>query len=184
MCIRDSYTYVDILTPTGKIERLAELGRLDPAVKRGAILAPGQVVSYGIGPTGVTHLEYRNPGTSGFSGTTNPLEYLRSIGSIFGGNTFQYKGGTGGTVPSSQIAQVPRQPTQSLNQRARQIMQQASYEGQQQIVPVPIPLGGGSAPPMIGGGGGGGIIPVGLSKREALNSYYQAQLMGFLYKQG
>ena len=178
------YTYVDILTPTGKIERLAELGRLDPAVKKGATLAPGQVVSHGVGPTGVTHLEYRTPGTSGFTGTTNPLEYLRSIGSIFGGDRFQYKGGPGGTVPSPQIAQVPRQPTQSLSQEARQLTQQASYEGQQQIIPIPIPLGGGSTPPIIGGGGGGGMIPVGLSKREALNSYYQAQLIGFLYKQG
>jgi muramidase (phage lysozyme) len=177
------YTYIDILTPTGKIERLAELGRLDPAVKRGAILAPGQVVSHGVGPTGVTHLEYRNPGTSGFSGTVNPLEYLRSIGSIFGGNTFQYKGGPGGAIPSNQIAQVPTQPTQSLNQKAKQIMQQASYEGQQQVVPIPIPMGGGAIPPMVSGGGGGGVIPVGLSKREALNSYYQSQLIGFLYKQ-
>jgi muramidase (phage lysozyme) len=178
------YTYIDILTPTGKIERLAELGRLDSAVKKGAVLAPGQVVSHGVGPTGVTHLEYRNPGTSGFSGTTNPLEYLRSVGAIFGGDRFQYKGGPDGAVPSSQIAQVPRQPTQSLTQEARQLTQQASYEGQQQIVPIPIPMGGGSTPPIIGGGGGGGIIPVGLSKREALNSYYQAQLIGFLYKQG
>jgi len=178
------YTYVDILTPTGKIERLAELGRLDPAVKKGAVLAPGQVVSHGVGPTGVTHLEYRNPGTTGFSGTTNPLEYLRSVGAIFGGDRFQYKGGPGGAVPSSQIAQVPRQPTQSLSQEARQLTQQASYEGQQQIIPIPIPMGGGSIPPIISGGGGGGIIPVGLSKREALNSYYQSQLIGFLYKQG
>ncbi len=177
------YTYIDILTPSGKIERLAELGRLDPAVKKGATLSPGQVVSHGVGPTGVTHLEYRNPGTSGFSGTTNPLEYLRSVGAIFGGDRFQYKGGSGGTVPSSQITQVPRQPTQSLTQEARQLTQQASYEGQQQIIPIPIPLGGGSPPPIIGGGGGG-VIPVGLSKREALNSYYQAQLIGFLYKQG
>lgn len=179
------YQYVDILTPTGKIERLAELGRLDGAVKKGAVLAPGQVVSYGVGPTGVTHLEYRTPGTSGFSGTVNPLEYLKSVGAIFGGNTFQYKGGMGGAVPTGpSVARVPQQPTQSLSQQATQLARQTTYEGQQQIVPIPIPVGDQSSPMIIGGGGGGGILPIGLSKKDALNSYYRAQLMGFLYKQG
>ena len=178
------YTYVDILTPTGKIERLAELGRLDKAVKKGAVLAPGQVVSHGLGFTHVTHLEYRTPGTSGFSGTVNPLEYLRSIGAIFGGNTFQYKGGVGGAVPTGpSIARVPQQSTQSLSQQATQLARQTTYEGQQQIVPIPISLGGGTGP-MIMGGGGGGILPVGMLQKDALNSYYRSQLMGFLYKQG
>lgn len=179
------YQYVDILTPTGKIERLAELGRLDSSVKKGAVLSPGQVVSHGVGPTGVTHLEYRTPGTSGFSGTVNPLEYLKSVGAIFGGNTFQYKGGVGGAVPTGpSIARVPQQPSQSLSQQASQLARQTSYEGQQQIVPIPIPVGDQSSPMIVGGGGGGGILPIGLSKKDALNSYYRAQLMGFLYKQG
>lgn len=178
------YTYVDILTPTGKIERLAELGRLDGAVRKGAVLAPGQVVSYGVGPTGVTHLEYRTPGTSGFSGTVNPLEYLKSVGAIFGGNTFQYKGGVGGAVPTGpSVARVPQQPTQSLSRQASQLARQTSYEGQQQIVPIPI-LSGDGPGPIIAGGGGSGILPVGIPKREALNNYYKSQLIGFLYKQG
>lgn len=84
--------YVDILTPTGMIERLAELGTLDPKVKLGAILRPGQIVSRGQSFSGVTHLEYRKPGTSGITGTINPLEYLKKLRVIEGGDTFQFKG--------------------------------------------------------------------------------------------
>jgi murein DD-endopeptidase MepM/ murein hydrolase activator NlpD len=80
--------YVDILTPTGMIERLAELGTLDPKVKLGAILNPGQIVSRGQSFSGVTHLEYRKPG----GGTINPLDYLRKLGVIEGGDTFKFKG--------------------------------------------------------------------------------------------
>jgi len=28
------------------------------------------------------------------------------------------------------------------------------------------------------------MMPIGISKKDLLNSYYQAQLVGFLYKQG
>ena len=47
-------------------------------------------------------------------------------------------------------------------------------------------MGGGGAQPSGGSYGTGGItpLPYGLSKKQALNSYYQAQLIGFLYKQG
>ena len=65
-------------------------------------------------------------------------------------------------------------------------MQQAEYEipgGTPSSTIVPIPVGGGSSP-MMGGGGGTRLLPVGVSKQALLNSYYQAQLTGFLYKQG
>jgi len=70
----------------------------------------------------------------------------------------------------------------NLQQRIQQIRQQASYEGQQQIVPIPIPLGGESTPAISGGGTR--VVPIGVSKQALLNSYYQTQLIGFLYKQG
>jgi muramidase (phage lysozyme) len=85
--------FVDILTPTGMIERLAELGTLDPAIRIGSKVKPGQIVSRGWGFSGVTHLEYRKPGTSGISGTVDPLNYLRKLGVIQGGDTFVFKGG-------------------------------------------------------------------------------------------
>jgi hypothetical protein len=64
-------------------------------------------------------------------------------------------------------------------------MQQADYEvpGGMQSTVIPIPMGGGSAPILMGGGGTR-LLPIGVSKQALLNSYYQAQLTGFLYKQG
>ena len=82
----------------------------------------------------------------------------------------------GGRVPG-QLS--PQQTTRS----SEGLSQQASYE--QQSAPVII-MGGGGAQPSGGSYGTGGVtpLPYGLSKKQALNSYYQAQLIGFLYKQG
>lgn len=64
-------------------------------------------------------------------------------------------------------------------------MQQAEYEipsgAKSSILPIPI---GGQGSPQSNMSGGSTIVPIVLPKKEALNSYYQAQLMGFLYKQG
>jgi murein DD-endopeptidase MepM/ murein hydrolase activator NlpD len=92
--------FVDILTPTGMIERLAELGTLDPSVRVGAKVSPGQIISRGESFSGVTHLEYRKPGTSGITGTIDPLEYLRKLKIIEGGNTFKFKGAKKNEVSS------------------------------------------------------------------------------------
>lgn len=89
---RGYYKFVDILTPTGMIERLAELGKIDSKIKVGARVSPGQVISRGEGPTGVTHLEYRKPRTTGIVGSVNPLEFLRRARVITGGNNFKYLG--------------------------------------------------------------------------------------------
>ena len=48
---------------------------------------------------------------------------------------------------------------------------------------VPAPVIGGGGGQMVAGGGGG-VLPVGMLQKDVLNSYYRAQLMGFLYKQG
>ena len=66
---------------------------------------------------------------------------------------------------------------------AQALRQQASYDQRGGTIVVPAPVIGGGGGQMIGGGGGG-IMPIGISKKELLNSYYQAQLIGFLYKQG
>lgn len=125
-------TYIDILTPTGKIERLAELGILDKRVKKGATLLPGQIVSHGWGRTGVTHLEYRNPNTSGISGTVDPLKYLRSLGVISGGDNFTYVGLPNNqkkqNISSDKLKPNPQSLTPSIqstlkNPRAEQINQ-------------------------------------------------------------
>lgn len=65
------------------------------------------------------------------------------------------------------------------------ISESADYEmpgGMSGIMMMPTGNSGGS--PMISGGGKGKVIPIGLSKKDIVNSYYQAQLIGFLYKQG
>ena len=107
-------------------------------------------------------------------------------------------------IPSSQTTNNLNQTTNNLNQTSitqaqvsptqappavsasvPQIMQQAEYEipGGAKSAILPIPMGGGSAPMMMGGGGTR-VVPIGVSKQALLNSYYQTQLIGFLYKQG
>ena len=107
-----------------------------------------------------------------------PLQDIRSLGGnegirgfIPGTNTFighLAPGSTSGT--SAELAQALRQ--------------QASYDqrGGTIVVPAPIISGGGQM--IMGAGGGSMVMPVGASRKELLNSYYQAQLMAFLYKQG
>ena len=86
-------------------------------------------------------------------------------------------------TPQAQVA--PTQAPPAVSASVPQIMQQADYEvpGGAKSTIVPIPMGGGSAPMMMGGGGTR-LLPIGVSKQALLNSYYQAQLTGFLYKQG
>ena len=86
----------------------------------------------------------------------------------------------------AQAQVAPTQPAPAVSASVPQIMQQADYEipgGTPSSTIVPIPIGGGSSPMMMGGGGTR-LLPVGVSKQALLNSYYQAQLTGFLYKQG
>ena len=85
-------------------------------------------------------------------------------------------------TPQAQVA--PTQAPPAVSASVPQIMQQAEYEipGGAKSAIVPIPIGGGAAPMVMGGGTR--LLPVGVSKQALLNSYYQAQLNGFLYKQG
>jgi hypothetical protein len=88
------------------------------------------------------------------------------------------------TIKPAQVA--PTQPTPPIAKSVPQITQQADYEVPYQepkssILPIPIGGQGSSQPNMVGGSS---IVPISMPKKEALNNYYQAQLMGFLYKQG
>ena len=89
----------------------------------------------------------------------------------------------GGQTPAAQI-QAPAQSPAASSVSA--ISESADYEmpgGMSGTMIMPMQSRGGS-PTISGGGGGGGMMPVGISKKEVLNSLYQAQLVGFLYKQG
>jgi hypothetical protein len=78
---------------------------------------------------------------------------------------------------------TPVQPSSSTaTQSATQVNRSASYEddaGQTIIVPQIQP-----PPPVMSPQQQGAVINVGGSTKDVLNSYYKAQLLGFLYKQG
>ncbi len=86
-------------------------------------------------------------------------------------------------APAAAQVQAPAQSPAASSASA--ISESADYEmpgGVSGTMIMPMQSQGGS--PTISGGGGGGMMPVGISKKEVLNSLYQAQLVGFLYKQG
>ena len=86
-------------------------------------------------------------------------------------------------IPLSSVQQIY---SKSKNESMiTSIYDQAEYEvsgGSQKNLIIPIPVNTQTSPTMMGGTSS--LIPIGLSKTEVLNSYYRAQLMGFLYKQG
>lgn len=103
--------YVDIYNKAlGVTERIAE-GR-QVLVKTGDIINPGQPVVQGESETGVIHYEIRKGKSGpegGFSGTMNPLEFLRGLN--------EYQGG-----PQSSIAPG------SYSKDIAALQQEASYE--------------------------------------------------------
>ena len=74
-------------------------------------------------------------------------------------------------------------PNTLARQAASALTQQASYDQRGGTIVVPAPVISGSGNQSVSGGGGG-VLPVGMLQKDVLNSYYRAQLMGFLYKQG
>lgn len=171
------YSFVDIMTPSGYIERLAELGRLAPGIKKGARVSPGQVISIGEGPTGVTHLEYRRPGTSKFEGTVNPLEFLKQQKVISGGNTFNYRS------PSTKPSATTPTPTPTSTPRAiPQIQQYTSYSPssyrESSIIPVPITQQ--QARTIMSQGSPQVEMDYIISDQDLLNSFYKRVLLNTL----
>jgi hypothetical protein len=155
------YQYVDIQTPDGMIERLAELATLTPGLKVGSVVQPGQVISTGQGPTGVTHLEYRRPGTSGITGTVNPLDYLKSNGVKVTGSNIKFNAPT---------TAAPRQQP-NVSQYTR--YSPSAYTGGQ-VVPFPVQN---QQPQMMQGGGGEMMMLSGPSEQDLLNSFYKRVLL-------
>jgi len=105
-----------------------------------------------------------------------PLQDIRS-----GGNE-----GISGVIPGTNTFighLAPGSKSATAAELAQALRQQASYDQRGGTVVVPAPVIGGGGGQMIGGGGGG-VLPVGMLQKDVLNSYYRAQLMGFLYKQG
>lgn len=87
------------------------------------------------------------------------------------------------TVMIPSLSLPESQPFSKASSRAQRVQQRASYEGAgSQVVTVPIPAGG-QQQMMVGGNRSGSVV-MGGSTRAMVNSYYKAQLMGFLYKQG
>ena len=82
---------------------------------------------------------------------------------------------TGSTPSSSAVKATPTLSSSSTSQSSA--VQSKPQVGSQGITPLPIPVGGGA-------GGGGRRSVSGRSGGNSLNSFYKAQLIGFLYKQG
>jgi hypothetical protein len=106
-----------------------------------------------------------------------PLQDVRS-----GGNE-----GISGLIPGTNTFighLAPGSKSVTAAELAQSLRQQASYDqrGGTIVVPAPVISGGGGQ--TMPSGGGGGILPVGMLQKDVLNSYYRAQLLGFLYKQG
>ena len=79
---------------------------------------------------------------------------------------------------------TPVQPSTSAASRSASVVNKsASYEdGAEQTIVVPLPSQ--AQAPNISLQQQGAVIKVGGSTKDLLNSYYKAQLLGFLYKQG
>lgn len=79
---------------------------------------------------------------------------------------------------------TPVQPSTSAASRSASVVNKsASYEdGAGQTIVVPLPPQ--AQQPVMSPQQQGAIIKVGGSTKDVLNSYYKAQLLGFLYKQG
>lgn len=96
------------------------------------------------------------------------------------------RSGGGVSVPTP-AAPSPAQPvtaTPSVAETIPSINQQTEYEKPYEspmVVPLPI---GNTTPSVARGGSQAVVIPAVMSKIDVLNSYHQAQLTGFLYKQG
>lgn len=130
-------------------------------------------------------LDRARSGTS--SGISAEAKQIQDTGTYtVAGVTYDVKTGAPTQVQPPQAQVAPVQPAPAVSESVPQIMQQAEYEVSYQgpkstILPIPI---GGQGSTQSNMSGGSTIVPIGLPKKEALNSYYQAQLMGFLYKQG
>lgn len=181
--------YVDILTPQGVIERIAEGAEV--LVSMGQELKPGDAVVRGETNTGVIHYEIRNDGGGfGYSGTVDPIKYLEQVESDYQRNEGTGRDGTFGDgtygqgrpsgKPASKLMPVSdslQKPDSSSVAQAVDILSKYSEETENIVVPVPIPS-------MTSSGGGGGSKPSmsDAQKRTSSNrGYHTRKLISSLY---
>jgi len=97
---------------------------------------------------------------------------------------------TGGPTPTA--GGFSPAPSLKPGQNAAAISQMTDYEKissgmkSPSSMFMPIPIGGpgtGGRGPMGGGGGGSTLFPKGLNKKESIEAFYKAQLLGFLQRQ-
>ena len=135
---------------------------MTPSVRPGQKVSAGQRIGRLVDLGNQTHLHIEL-----YSGSKllDPTDYIKTV----------ERGG----IPRA----IASKPT-STQITAQSLRQQASYDqrGGTIVVPAPIISGGGGQ--TMPSGGGGGVLPVGMLQKDVLNSYYRAQLLGFLYKQG
>lgn len=161
-----------IVTSGGKDFLFAHLASI--MVKKGDVYNGeiiGEIGNTGSGTGEHLHFEVSPEGTGGYKKDEDPMPYVKYLQ-------------IGRLDPSGTPTQTTRlQPSTSTADRAQRVQQRASYEGAgSQVVTVPIPAGGQQQ--VMASGSGAGTIVMGGSTRAMVNSYYKAQLMGFLYKQG
>ena len=81
--------------------------------------------------------------------------------------------------------QIPKPTQNKLSSSTAKISESAEYEmGFHSKRPVVVMQPQKRTTSSSTNSGGGQMIPISISKKEALNSYYKSQIIGFLYKQG
>jgi len=148
--------YIDIYnSQLGVYERIAEAARI--LVKQGQTIQPGQAIVQGEGSTGVIHYEIRKNSGYGFSGTLDPVAFLKSP--LAQSQKFQQP---------AQIAAAPRQsqsvPSAITPERRGQDIIIAQPRNQQQIVSTPS-------------GGGGEQAPSPINEFDLLNNFIKNKLL-------
>jgi len=93
---------------------------------------------------------------------------------------------TASTVESeAKPIQIPKPIQSKLSSSTAKISESAEYEmGFDSKSPVVVMQSQKRTTPSSVNSGGGQMIPISISKKETLNSYYKSQIIGFLYKQG
>lgn len=159
------FNYVDIYNSDLNVtERVAEGDTI--LVKRGQTITPGTPIARGTNTTGVFHYEIRKgkATTYGFTGTVDPIAFLNGL-------------------QTTQIAKA--QPQKPAAKSAPAVAQYAPYEEpKREAALIPIPTQSGQQQQQKASGSGSPVLTYPVDPYQALNSYYNFQVLGFLYKQG